>query len=108
MHVGEDDEVTGIREGSTPDRVLGILEADGGWMNAAQLGAELESRFVHHPATKTLDRALWRLAAQGFLESRLYETVRYKPRKPLDGPWAWWGRSDEFATWTDVAEWRVA
>ena len=102
MHVGEDDEVTGIKEGSTPDRVLGILEADGGWMSVAQLVMELEWRWraVNRETVRT---ATQRLATAGRLESRLVE----RPRTPPESrPWGVAG--EPFGSRIDlVGEWRA-
>ena len=104
MHVGEDDEVTGIKEGSTPDRVLGILEADGGWMSVAQLVMELEWRWraVNRETVRT---ATQRLAVAGRLESRLVEGSRALPASPVarSSPGVPFGSNTDL-----IAEWRAA
>ena len=92
-----------LREGSTPDRVYGILEADRGWMTVAQLMMELESRF-HAVKLETVRTATQRLATADVLESRLVE----RSRTPAESrPWGVAGVPA--ASHIDrVAEWRVA
>jgi hypothetical protein len=95
--------VTKLREGSTPDRIVGVLEADGGWMSVAQLVMELEWRW-RAVKLETVRTATQRLTTADVLESRLVE----RSRTPVESrPWGVAG--EPFGSHVDhVAEWRVA
>ena len=58
-----------IHQGSAPDRIHSILEADGGWMTQGMVAAEFSYRW---PDTKetTIRRAFHRLAATGLVDAR--------------------------------------
>ena len=67
----------GLREHSTPIRILDILETDGMWMNAEALEAEMHDRFGA-VTIQTIRRAVYRLLDDERLEHRLVEFIDYE------------------------------
>jgi len=69
-----------VNRGSIADRVLQILEADGGWFTVAALHCEHELRFS--PVNiESLQRAIRRLLDAGFAERRHVEYIDYSDPK---------------------------
>ena len=62
-----------LQRGSVADRIIQILEADGGWMNEHQLAHELAMRFGATPHRTALNRAIQRLRIKEYVETRLVE-----------------------------------
>jgi len=63
--------------GSAPDRVLAILEADGGWMTLDQIEADWVLRWGYPPKRETLTRALYRVVHANTVVTRIEEHADY-------------------------------
>jgi hypothetical protein len=72
-----------IYEGSTPSRILDILETDGMWMTAEQLEAEFKDRFGVD-ALGNIRRSIYRLINNKKVEHRLVLFIDYNATPTSD------------------------
>lgn len=65
-----------VNKGSIADRVLQILDADGGWFTTAALHLEYELRFSQ-VNLESLHSAIYRILDAGFAERRFADHIDY-------------------------------